>query len=271
MERNEQSLVSLPPEFINQLLPELDDETVTAIILHGSYARGEALPPYSDVDLVRILKETPERQQQKRFLWREGYLLNLSSRPLSIYRDWLRQPAEALFRITSLQDAQILVDKEGRFQAFQQELRSWRWEPLQEVANRYVSQQLTELSETILRLLRALRSGDTVTQIQRIVHHVLPTVTEAVAVQRGLLIRSRYLQRVQEDVGVDSLWTRLYMHAAGAPLRQESLALAARSRATLQLYQETVRLLQSALLPEHQVTIQELLRVVNQQLDEQIT
>src|SRR4051794_14044459 len=127
MEQNYHSFSSLPPPFFTQFLPTLDDEAVTAIILHGSYSRGEALPPYSDIDLVRILKETPKRQQQKRFIWWEDYLLNLSSRPLSIYRDWLLQPQEAIFRITTLQDALILVDKEGIFQSFQQELRSWSW------------------------------------------------------------------------------------------------------------------------------------------------
>jgi predicted nucleotidyltransferase len=268
MKQNKHPIQSLPPEFLAQLLSEINDETVTAIILHGSYARGEALPPYSDIDLVRILKETPERKQQKRFIWREGYLLNLSSRPLSIYRDWLKQPQEAIFRITTLQDALILVDKEGVFQAFQQELRTWRWAPLQDAANRYASQQLVELSETILRLLRALRFGDTVTMIQRIMHHILPTVTETVAVQRGLLIRNRYVQHVQESVGVDSLWTKLYMHAAGVPLHEESLDLEARSQAALRLYQETVRLLYPALLTEHRETIDVLLGMVDQQLDE---
>jgi predicted nucleotidyltransferase len=271
MEHTNQPLASLPSTFVTQLLPTLDDSTVTAIILHGSYARGEAVPPYSDIDLVRILKETPERRQHKRFLWWESFLLNLSSRPLSIYQDWLLQPQEAIFRITTLQDALILIDKEGIFQAFQQELRaSWQWEPLQEAANRYVSQQLVELSETMLRLLRGLRLDDPVMQIQRIVHHVLPTVTEAIAVQRGLLIRNRYLQRVQEAVGKDSRWTQLYMQAAGVPLHDESLVLPVRSRAALRLYQETVHLLRSALLAEHRATIDVLLGMIDQQLDEQI-
>ena len=65
-------------EFLAKLVAELDDGTVRAIILHGSYAHGDALPPYSDVDLVRITRETLDRKQEKRFIWREGYLLNLS-------------------------------------------------------------------------------------------------------------------------------------------------------------------------------------------------
>ena len=95
----------LPDEFLAKLLPEIDDDTVITIILHGSYARGNALPPYSDVDLVRITKETPDRTQQKQFFWHDGYLLNLSSRPLSIYKEWLTLPQEAIFRVSTIRDA----------------------------------------------------------------------------------------------------------------------------------------------------------------------
>ncbi len=42
----------LSSEFLSQLTSELDDGTVTAIILHGSYAHGDAMPPYSDIDLI---------------------------------------------------------------------------------------------------------------------------------------------------------------------------------------------------------------------------
>lgn len=261
----------LPSEFLSQLLPELDDETVTAVILHGSYARGDATPPYSDIDLVRILKETPERTQQKRFLWWNGYLLNLSSRPLSLYREWLMQPQEAIFRLSTIQDATLLLDKDGAFQSFQEEIRNWRWEPLQDAADRYASQTLVELSETILRILGALHYQDAVTLVQRIIHHVLPNVTKAIAVQRGMLIRKHYVQQVQETVGENSPWTLLYMHAAGVPVQEEATTIEARGRATLRLYQETVRLLQGALLPEHRETIEVLLRMVHQRLDEEIT
>ncbi|HYU72572.1 MAG TPA: nucleotidyltransferase domain-containing protein [Ktedonobacteraceae bacterium] len=103
----------LSSEFLSKLTSELDDETVTAIILHGSHARGDAMPPYSDIDLVRILHETPERKQLKRFIWYDGYLLNLSSCPLSIYKEWLTTPQEAIFRLSTIQAAHILLDKDG--------------------------------------------------------------------------------------------------------------------------------------------------------------
>src|SRR5712692_6266250 len=234
----------LSSEFLAQLIAELDDETVIAIILHGSYARGDAMPPYSDIDLVRILHETPERTQLKRFIWYDGYLLNLSSRPLSIYKEWLTIPQEAIFRLSTIQDARILLDKQGTFRAFQQETRNWRWEPLQATANHYASQVIVELSETILRTLGALQLQKTVMLVQRILLHILPGVTRAIAVQRGMLIRgNNYLQQVQETLGIDSAWTRFYMQAAGMAVNGLPLPIEARSIAALRLYQETVRLL----------------------------
>ncbi|HEU5381729.1 MAG TPA: nucleotidyltransferase domain-containing protein [Ktedonobacteraceae bacterium] len=273
MKQSEESFSPLlTHELLSQLATDMDDETVTAIILHGSYARGDAIAPYSDIDLVRLLKETPERRQSKRFIWYKGYLLNLSSRPLSLYREWLTVPQEALFRIATIREAHILLDKEGTFATFQQEALNWRWDPLQEAANAYASQSMVELSETILRMLGALQLQKTVMLTQRILHHVLPTVTRALLIQRGILIRGNHaVQQVQEALGLDSLWTRLYMQAAGVALHGEATTIEARGIAALRLYEETVRLLQPALLPEHWETIKGLLHVVNQRLNEPIT
>jgi predicted nucleotidyltransferase len=263
---------SLPQALLAKLIPELDDETVTAIIFHGSYARGDAIPPYSDVDLVRILHETPERKQQKRFIWYDGYLLNLSSRPLSIYKEWLAIPQEAIFRISTIQDAHILLDKEGVFRAFQQEALHWRWEPLQEAANRYASQVIVELSETVLRTLGALQLQRTTMLVQRIILHILPGVTKALVVQRGIILRgSNTLQRLQETLGEDSAWTRNYMHAAGIPHDGVSNTIEARSIAALRLYQETVRFLHPYLLAEQRETVDVLMNRIDQMLQEKIT
>src|SRR5690348_2967982 len=105
----------LSDEFLARLIVELDSETVRAIILHGSYARGDALPPYSDIDLVRIVQEAPAHLDQKRFLYRDGYLLSISSRPLSVYRKRFAQPEKAIFAVPGVREALILLDKDGGF------------------------------------------------------------------------------------------------------------------------------------------------------------
>ncbi len=52
----------LSDEFLNTLVAELDNDAVQAIILGGSYARGNAAP-YSDLDFARFVKEIPGRAQ----------------------------------------------------------------------------------------------------------------------------------------------------------------------------------------------------------------
>jgi predicted nucleotidyltransferase len=259
---------TLSDNFLSQLVIDLDDDTVRAIILHGSYARGDAVPPYSDIDLVRITKETPDRTQQKRFIWYNSYLLNLSSRPLSIYQEWLSAPEEAIFRIQSIREARILLDKDGAFRTFQQEAMKWTWEPLQTAANAYASQLLNEESEIILKILRALQKPDIITLTEMVMLDLLSTVTDAIAVQRGILVKSgnSYLHQVQDSVGLDSAWTRYYMDAVGAT--KIPLTIEQRSIAALYLYQETVQLLRSTLLPEHEKAMQPLLKMINDALHE---
>ena len=274
MAEHPSSLHTLSEEFLAKLLTEIDDDTVTTIILHGSYARGDAVPPYSDVDLVRITKEIPDRTQQKRFLWYEGYLLNLSSRPLSIYKEWLTIPQEAIYRVSTIRDAHILLAKDNSFHAFQQEvLNHWTWEPLQEAANTYAGQLLTELSEVILRTIGAIRFHKSVMLVERICLHILPTITEAVGIQRGILATGNtYLHQVQETIGNDSSWTHFYMEAAGASDDEStSRSLKGRGIAALCLYQETIHLLRPHLSLELMETIEPLLGMIDECVKEEIS
>jgi predicted nucleotidyltransferase len=263
----------LPKSFLEQLVTEFDSDEVTAIILHGSYARGNALPPYSDVDIVRILKETPGRTQERKFLWREGYLLNLTSRPLSIYREWLTLPQQAIFRVSSIRDAQILVDKAGEFRAFQQEASYWQWEPLQPAADAYASQLMVETTEIILKLLKALTLHDQIA-LSDMITDLFSAVTEAIAVQRGVLIRSgnTYFHQVQEAIGRDSRWTHYHLLTAGiSPQTLAPPSIEERGVAALQLYKETLHLVQDHVLPEHMKTIARSIQIIDQVLpDEKI-
>lgn len=263
---------SLPREFLTKLLTEIDDETVTTIILHGSYARGDAQPPYSDVDLVRITKETPQQTQRKQFIWYDGYLLNLSSRPLSVYQAWLTLPQEAIYRVSTIRDARILLEKDDTFRTFQQEvLTHWTWEPLQSAANDYAGQLLTELSEVILRTIGAVRFHKTTMLIERICLHILPTITEAVGVQRGILAAgNEYLHQIQETIGRDSPWTRFYMEAAGVSEQEAPTSLKTRGIAALRLYQETIHLVRSHLSAQYVQTIDPLLTMIDEGVKEEV-
>lgn len=256
----------LSDEFLSQLVAELDEETVTAIILHGSYARGDAFPPYSDIDIVRIIQETSSLPRQKRYIWHDGYLISFSSRPLSVYRQWFTAPEEAIFRVCGVQEAHILLEKDTSFRVFQQEALAFCWEPLQEAANAYASQILLEQTEMVLHLQRAQVLNDKIALMDMTLE-LFSASTDAVAVQRGVLVKSgnTYYPQVQQSVGTDTAWTRYHNRAAGIGLAINP-SIENRSIAALALYKETVHLLQPYLSVEHWKVIEPLLSTINKML-----
>lgn len=64
-----QSVSALSDVLLSELVTELDNDAVTAIILRGSYARGDAVA-YSDVDLTRLVKKQSEPTRRKQFTYR---------------------------------------------------------------------------------------------------------------------------------------------------------------------------------------------------------
>lgn len=258
--------IFLSDEFLAQLAAELNEETVTTIILHGSYARGDARPPYSDIDLVRITEETSLLPRKKRYIWRDGYLISFSSRPLSVYREWFTTPEEAIFRVRGVQEARILLEKDSSFRAFQQEAQAFRWEPLQAMANEYASQLLLEQTEMVLHLQRAQALNDPIALMDMTLE-LFSGSTDAIAVQHGVLVKSgnTFYHQVQQSVGADTAWTRYHNQAAGIdPTTVPSIEN--RSIAALALYRETIQLLQPYLVPEHWQAIEPLLSILSQML-----
>src|SRR6266496_339805 len=108
------SVAAVSHEFLSRLVTELDEDAVTAIILTGSVARGEATP-YSDVDLTRFVQEGSEYTAYKPYTYREGRLISINTRTISHYREQFTVPQEAIFVIPNLREARILLDKERAF------------------------------------------------------------------------------------------------------------------------------------------------------------
>jgi hypothetical protein len=258
--------VWLPDELLARLITELDDETVTALVLRGSYARGNAIPPYSDVDLVRITQEMPDRAQQKRYLWRDGYLISISTRTIATYRQRLATPERAIFDVAGVRTARILLDKDGAYRTLQQEVMTFQWEPLQADANAYASQLMAEQTEVVLPTLKAFLLQDAL-MLSDMILDLFSALTEAVAVQRGVLVSqgSTYFHEVQEAVGLDSAWTYYHRCAAGVD-PDTSPSIQNRGIAVLHLYQETVRLLYPYLHPEHLEAIGPVASMIDQAL-----
>lgn len=270
MEKRERSPNFLPDEFLSNITAELNEDGVTAIILHGSYVRGEAFPPYSDVDLVRITQKNVTHYEEKQFFYREGRLLSISSRPISVYRKRFTQPEKAIFAIPGVREARILLDKNGEFQKLQQEAWEWTWEPLQGMADVYASQLMVGQTEIVLKLLRALTLHDDVALSEMIID-LFAAITDAVAVQRGVLVQSgnTYFRQVQESVGQQSKWTYYHLRVAG--IAAHPLSLRERGREVLWLYEETAHILKSCIRLDHWGAIEQTMHTIERLLlDEEI-
>lgn len=250
---------------VTKLVAELDNETVRAIILRGSYARGDAVAPYSDVDITLIIHETAGYNLPKRFFWRDGYLVSVSRHSYAAYRERFTKPEQAIFVVTGVREAHILLDKDGEFRAFQQEAWAFRWQDIQQAANIYAGQKLMLLSESILRTMRMLQFRDTVL-LAKMILDILFDITEAVAVQRGVLVEGqKYWHQVYKAVGDHSAWTHYHMRAAGNDIGA-SFTLRERGIAALRAYQETCKLLQSSLRSDHVEAIEPLITLIDQAL-----
>lgn len=168
-------------------------------------------------------------------------------------REGLARPETAIWAVPGLQQARILLDKDGSLNELQREATAFTWEPLQAAADAYASYVVMGDAEEVHKILGALIRQDESAILYGTLGLVLG-LARAVAVQRGLLIQTEnsFFQQVQEAVGRDSAWTQYLRLAAGFEAGPAAGPPAVvRGIAGLHLYRETVRLLRGSLLPAH--------------------
>ncbi len=256
----------LSDEFLSLLVDELNTENVTALALVGSYAHGDATP-YSDIDMLCFVHEAPERT--RRYVYRDGRLIGISTRTIAQYRKRFTVPEEAIFVVPSIRDARVLLDKEGALAALQREAQAWTWEPLQASANYYAGEVMMIQTESVHKILRALLVHDELALAEMVIL-LFSAITDAVTVQRGILATSgnTYFRQVQETVGQDSTWTQYHKVLVGVEIDTipAATSLEARGIAALRLYQETVQFLRPHLNPMHREVIEHSLIVIENAL-----
>jgi predicted nucleotidyltransferase len=254
--------IPLSDEFLQTIVTEIDSDEITAVILAGSHVHGTATP-YSDVDFARFVRP-PAQGKKKRYFYREGHLISVATWTFDVIEESMTRPELAIWRVPGLREARILLDKEGTFAAFQQKLRDFRWETLQEQANAWASEELVLFGEFAHKMLGGLLNHDETTMAYA-TQDLLWTLPEVVAVQRGILIEgsNRYYTQIQEAVGKDSAWTHFHRLALCLEPGPADLTPAvARGIATLLLYEETAQILRDVLKPQDREVIEQTLHVI---------
>ncbi|PZS04498.1 MAG: hypothetical protein DLM69_01810, partial [Candidatus Chloroheliales bacterium] len=248
-----QTNVSLPDELLRELVAELNDEQTTAFALDGSYARGEA-NEYSDVDIICFRDDIPEGEELPLgFQYHANRLISVHRVAIATAHAGMYKPENAVWWVPSLRNYRILLDKRGELAALMQEARDFRWEPLQPAADEYASTKLWALSEQAHKLMGGLARHDAGILYNSTIN-LLRSNTWSVVVQRGIMLKSQNsrIQQVEENVGLNSAWTRYHRLAMGIDEAATALPpLEARAWAALQLHLETIALLRPIVRAAH--------------------
>ncbi len=249
--------------FLNMLVTELDDDTA-GVALTGSHARDDATR-YSDVDLLRFVDVLPESEAERYTLrCREGYLVSITTTTVSTKLEEFARPQEAIWTVSGLRQSRILLDKDGSLRRLKQAAEGFTWEPLQDAADEYASYSVMGDAEEVHKVLGGMLKGDESTVVYGTLGLCL-SLTKAILVQRCVLLESEnsYFSRAQDAVGRNSewaCWLRLSVGLDEAP--SGGPLVEARGVAGLRLYEETVRLLQGILRPEHRDVIENALAAI---------
>jgi hypothetical protein len=193
------------------LAKQFDHSHAAAIVLMGSYARGEA-GPYSDVDLVRFTLDDEIIPPGGGSHLIDGRLVVVSNVSPTRTEAAFARPEVAVETIQGLRYGRALIDRDGYFRALQHRANAFRWdEEMQTKANQWASSQMVGWIEEVHKGLEGLRSGET----GRLLHARFGCswgLARVMCVQRGIMLSgdNALFKEVIAGVGYDSAWAHLY-------------------------------------------------------------
>jgi predicted nucleotidyltransferase len=243
------SRADITEDFLKTLITELDGPNILGIVLGGSHARGDA-GPYSDVDVALFVKDNAQ-PPPKQFFYRDGYLVSIAAKSIAGIREEMSRPNRAIFVVPGLRGARILLDKDGSVGNLLRDIDAFVWEPLQSAADRYASHTMMALAEQVHKVLSETFRGNELA-LAYATAKLLTGLTEAVAVQRGVRVKSdnTYYGQVEAVAGPE--WAKHHRIVTGVDTEVGGATPAkTRALAAVRLYRETVELLRSSMEPAH--------------------
>ncbi|HXZ05626.1 MAG TPA: nucleotidyltransferase domain-containing protein [Ktedonobacteraceae bacterium] len=260
------SVPSISSAFLNELVAEIDNDTIRGIVLGGSHARGDPTP-YSDVDLACFVPDT-FRPLRKRYLYRDDHLISIGLKTLEGVKQQLAEPLQALWIVPSFRQAKVLLDKDGSMSQLKQMVENFTWDALHEEAVGFAGQILVSDAEFVHKLLGNMSRGN-LSGIAYVVQRLFDDATMTMALYFGVFITtdSTYYQEVESAVGVDSNWTYYHCLLSGVnTIDEDTSSLDARGKLALRLYRETATLLLPVLNEQRRLVVEHVLSLIEQAL-----
>jgi hypothetical protein len=230
-----------------------DAETLAGALM-GSRARGDA-GPFSDVDLVFLVREERKDGSDFESYLVDGKLVNVSRVADHTAQEWFSKPIVASEVIGGLRDAKILFDPQGLFAEIQQRALAFEWDQtMRERASDWVSCQMVGWAEEVGKGLEGLRRGDPARLLQAR-HGLSWGLNHVVQLHLGVLLTgdNGFFEEVGNAVGKNSRWVQLRNRAFGVGPQpvDDADPLAAQVIAGLELYVETAQMVAKAVRPDH--------------------
>lgn len=160
----------------SRLATEVDPRGEAAVLLAGSWARGDAHQA-SDIDLWVVGNRGRARQK---IVERDGHMVCVKFSTPATERREMRNPGRLDGAVPGWRSARILRDPNGVAAQLKSEAYRFRWRPVRSARDRYVADQLVGWAEEVAKLLRALATGE----------------RETASVQRNLLANQMAFLRV---------------------------------------------------------------------------
>jgi hypothetical protein len=230
------------------LAARFDAPGVKAIVLMGSFARGDA-GPFSDIDLVRFTALESAAPASHII---DSRLVTVSTFTLSQAEDCFSDPHQAVEYLAGLRTGQALIDRGGYFAALQTRAQAFSWDSdMQLKANQYASREMVGWIEEVHKGLEGLQRSDPGRMLNAR-FGLTWGLAGLLLVQRGVLKKSdnSFFDQILAEMGESSEWSCLLRAAYGiTPLRGRANTLPEQVRAGLRLYALTARLLEAALQP----------------------
>jgi len=191
-------ILGLSPNLIDQIVAKIKKADTQAIVLVGSFARGNPKLD-SDVDITHYIKEEGKNFD---FFVFEGKKVSIFTTTFQNHRNNFHNPEEAIWVVPYLQIAKVLYDPQGLFIPLQKEALQFQWKDMQLKADCYANSKLEKYLEEVIKIVSGFKENDEY-PIFESPRWICSGLAMIIAVQKGIYLdnESTYLKQIQNKVG----------------------------------------------------------------------